>query len=75
MFLKYAVILNIGKTNVFSGDETKHVVLFIFHALCTCLIAEDYEKRKKKKRNGSCVSTTYRSKSITDTYAIISLNK
>ena len=37
------------KTNVLAGDETKHMVLFIFHALYTCLTAEDYERKKERK--------------------------
>ena len=33
------------------GDETKHVVLFIFHALCMCLTVEDLYKRKDRKKD------------------------
>ena len=32
----------------FSGDKTKHMLLFIFHALYTCLAAECYKEKKEK---------------------------
>ena len=32
------------------GDETKHMVLFIFHALCTCLTVEDFTKDQKEEK-------------------------
>ena len=46
---KFAIFPNIGKTNVLAGDETKHVLLFIFHALYMGLTVEDLHKRRKKK--------------------------
>ena len=30
------------KTDVLVGDETKHMLLFTFHALYTCLTGRDY---------------------------------
>ena len=32
-----------------SGDKTKHMLLFIFHALYTCLTTECYQQEKEKK--------------------------
>ena len=49
------------------------MVLLIFGALCTCLTVEDTLCKKKdrgRKQHGSCVSTTYRFKSIIYTYGI-----
>ena len=31
------------------GDETKHVVWFIFHALCMCLTVENFTKDGKEE--------------------------
>ena len=36
------------KQTFLAGDETKHVLLFIFHALYTCLTAEDLQKEKEE---------------------------
>ena len=41
------------------GDETKHVVLFIFHALYTCMTAEDYEREKKKEKRKKWILCKY----------------
>ena len=67
--LKHAVFPNIGKINVLLSGKTKHMLLFIFHALYMCLTVEDLH-RTKKNNNGSNVSTIYRSISIIDMYAI-----
>ena len=53
-----------------ASDETKHMLLFIFHALYMCLTVEDLHSEQNKNNNGSDVSTIYRSISIIDTYAI-----
>ena len=38
------------ETNILVGDESKHVLLFIFHALYTCLTVEDLHREKQKKK-------------------------
>ena len=37
------------KQTFLAGDETKHMLLFIFHALYMCLIAEVLQYKQKKK--------------------------
>ena len=32
------------------GDETKHVLLFIFHALYICLTVEEQKQRKRDRK-------------------------
>ena len=47
------------KIDVLAVDETKHVLLSIFHALYMYLTDRDYErKRSKEKKHGSNVSTS-----------------
>ena len=51
------------------SDETKHMLLFIFHVLYTCLTVKDLCSANKNS-NGYDVNTIYRSISIIDMYAI-----
>ena len=52
---------NVKKIDVLADDETKHVLLSIFHALYMCLTVKDLHIRNQREgekiENGSCVST------------------
>ena len=41
-----------------ASDETKHMLLFIFHVLYTCLTVEVLHEMSRKTIHGSNVSTT-----------------
>ena len=45
------------KIDVLADDETKHMLLFIFHPLYTCVTVRGNMLHKEKKENGSHVST------------------
>ena len=45
---KLVIFPNVGKTNILAGDETEHMLLFICHALYTCLTVEDLHREKEK---------------------------
>ena len=45
---KLAIFPNVGKNKHLTGDVTKHMLLFIFHALYTCLTVKDFHKERKK---------------------------
>ena len=46
----YAVFPTLVKQMFKAGDETKHMLLFIFHTLYTCLTVEDLHNTERERK-------------------------
>ena len=59
MCLNLQYFQKLVKTNVLAGDETKHVLLFIFHALYMCLTVEDLHREEQKSTSRRYIPCKY----------------